>query len=302
MFLLGLDLYSFTDLLLPGAMAELGHAFDADARLRPERMDVRDPIRNKVTSAEEYLTGAVDFVGSEDILFERRHEPRLAGALSAPSYRLAALRDSPHRLYAGSGDTDEAWLRDPEHLEGFAQLFVRLAGAFDGFYGFASDDQMWRQQAGEFARARRQGRYAPQTPGPLSDGHSVRDVYWLNYFGPAYLELWAERLSGLGVRQERTSNGGVVIWAAETPFLYREDVGSFMDYPWKRPFYDALGLDAFVNAQATSWDKRVPTRADHLRHVRGFDGSAAVTFAAADEPEEPDETLIEGRGWLFPDA
>ena len=72
-----------------------------------------------------------------------------------------------------------------------------------------------------------------------------------------------------------------------------------MDYAWKRPFYETLGLETFVNAQATSWDRRVPTRDDHLRHVRGRDGSSAASVVAEDEPEGSE---LEGRGWLFPDA
>jgi hypothetical protein len=40
-----------------------------------------------------------------------------------------------------------------------------------------------------------------------------------------------------------------------------------MDYSWKKPWYDALGLDTFVNTGPAAWDRRVPSRADHLRHV-----------------------------------
>jgi hypothetical protein len=127
---------------------------------------------------------------------------------------------------------------------------------------------MPRQQRGEFARASQRRQYAPAAPDEHSDRHSVRDVYWLNFFGPAYVECWGERLSGLGVRREPTANGGIVIWATETPDVYRDDVGSFMDYPWKQPFYEALGRDTFVNAVSASWERRVPTREDHLRHLR----------------------------------
>jgi hypothetical protein len=127
---------------------------------------------------------------------------------------------------------------------------------------------MARQQRGEFVRARQRRQYAPAPPDESSDRHSVRDVYWLNYFGPAYVEMWGERISGLGIRQEPTANGGLVIWATETPFVFVDGIGSFMDYPWKRPFYDALGLESFVNARTSSWDRRVPGREDHLRHAR----------------------------------
>jgi hypothetical protein len=264
----GLDLYSFADLRRPAALAGIGRAFDADPNLRPERMDVRDPLRTRIASAEGYFANAGTAVETDDFLFERRQPPHLSGALSAMSFRSDEFRDTPHRLYAGTDDVDEQWLGYPEHLEAFAQLFIRLADAFDATYGFVADDRMPRQQSGEFARARQRRQFAPSPPDEYSDRHSVRDVYWLNYFGPAYLERWGERAAGLGVRQDPTANGGVVIWATETPFVYLEDVGSFMDYEWKRPFYEALGREMFVNRFGASWDQLVPTREDHLRHLR----------------------------------
>jgi hypothetical protein len=265
MFRLELDLYSFADLRRPRVLARVGRAFDEDPRLRPERIDVREPVRNTVASAEAYLSDAAHFLANGDILFERRRDPNLAGELSAPSYHQDEPADSPHRLHSDTGDGDEAWFRDAANLEAFARLFVRLAGAFDGSYGFVADHQMARQQAGEFVRTRMAKRFAPAPPGPESDLHSVRDVYWLNYFGPAYVELWGGRLSGLGFRQEQTANGGVVVWATETPFVFDDAIGSVTEYQWKKPFYDALGMETFVNALKTSWDRRVPTRSDHIR-------------------------------------
>jgi hypothetical protein len=265
---IGIDLNSFADLRAPGVLAEIGRAFDADPDLRPERIDIRDPLRNKIASAEDYLSGAATLIGSETFYFERRRALQLGGILDAPSYRDPEMAGSPHRLYGGTDDTDEDWLRQAGHLEAFAALFVRLAGAFDATYGFAADDRMPRQQSGEFARARQRKRFAPATPDAHSDRHSVRDVYWLNYFGPAYLERWGKLVDGLGVRSERTSNGGLVIWATESPFVYDEGIESFTAYPWKQPFYEALGRDTFVNAIGASWDQRVPTREDHLRHLR----------------------------------
>ncbi len=265
---LDLELYSFRDLRRADALVGVGRAFDADPSLRPEFIDTREPLRNRIASAEGYFSGSGSNVDTGDFLLGRRHAPRLSGALSAPSYRDEELRDAPHRLYAFTDDSDEEWLGDSANLEALARQFVRLAGAFDAFYGFAADDRMARQQRGEFARIRQRRQYAPAPPDESSDRHSVRDVYWLNYFGPAYVESWAERLVGLGIRQEPTTNGGVVIWATETPFVFIESIGSFMDYPWKKPFYDALGRDTFVNARAVAWDRRVPAREAHLRSLR----------------------------------
>jgi len=266
---LDLDLYSFADLRRQGALVEVGRAFDGEPSLRPDLIDTREPMRNRIASAEGYFANSGMHVETDDYLFGRRQTPRLSGALSAPSYRDEDLRDAPHRLYAFTDDADEEWLQNAANLEALARLFVRLAGAFDASYGFVADARMSRQQRGEFARLRQRRQYAPAPPDETSDRHSVRDVYWLNYFGPAYLELWGKRVEGPGIRREPTANGGIVIWATETPFVFADDIASFMDYPWKKPFYEALGRDTFVNAQSVAWDRRVPTREDHVRSLAG---------------------------------
>jgi hypothetical protein len=264
---LDLDLYSFVDLRRPDALAAVGRAFDSEPSLRPELIDIREPLRNKIGSVEGYFSNSGMHIETEDYLLGRRQIPRLSGGLSAPSYRDDDLKESPHRLYEFSDDGDEEWLRDTANLEVLARLFVRLAGAFQGSYGFVADAQMARQQRGEFSRTRQKRQFAPAPPDETSDRHSVRDIYWLNYFGPAYVEFWGKRVEGLGIRKESTTNGGVVIWATDTPFVYEDGLVSFMDYSWKKPWYDALGRDAFVSTGPAAWDRRVPSREDHLRHV-----------------------------------
>ncbi len=268
MFRLELELCSFADLGRPGALARLGRALDSEVRLEIGRMDTHESLRNMVASAEAYLSDAAPALADADVLFERRAFPRFSGELSAPSYRSGEPPEQPHRLRAEMAEGDRDWLLDDENLDAFGGWFAGLAAAFDASYGYAADHQMAHQQAGEFGRLRRSGHFAPLPPGPESDRHSLRDVYWLNYFGPAYVERWGGRLSGPGVRSVPTANGGIVIWATPTPFVYREDVASFMDYDWKRPFYDALGRDAFVNAVLPAWAPKVPTRDDHLRALQ----------------------------------
>jgi hypothetical protein len=265
MFRLEFELCSYADLRAPGALVRLGRALDSEPGLRIERMDAHEPLRNLVASAEAYLADAAAILEAGDVLLERRAFPKLSGELATPAYRDGEDRQQPHRLHAEMAEGDRDWLFEEEHLETFADWFARLATGFGAFYGFAADHQMVHQQAGEFGRLRRDRRWAPPPPGPESDRHSIRDVYWLNYFGPAYVERLGDRLAGLGERSTATADGGLLIWATPTPFVYREDVASFMDYDWKRPFYDALGRDAFVNALLPAWVSKVPTRDDHLR-------------------------------------
>ena len=264
MFRLEFELCSYADLRRPGLLTRLGRALDSEPMLRLERMDTREPVRNFVASAEAYLSDGRELISGAEVLFERRLFPKLSGELSAPSYGEGGAEE-PHRLHGELAESDRDWLFEDPNLDAFGQWFARVAAAFDASYGFAADHQMPRQQAGEFGRLRRDKRWAPLPPGPESDRHSVRDVYWLNYFGPAYVEKWGDRLVRLGARSLETANGGVVVWATPTPFVYEENVASFMEYAWKRPFYEALGRDAFVNAIMPAWTPRVPTREDHIR-------------------------------------
>jgi len=282
MFRLEFELCSYADLRRPGLLTRLGRALDSEPMLRIERMDTREPIRNFVASAEAYLSDGRELISGEEVLFERRLFPKMTGELRAPAYvagggeddEFVADPEQPHRFRGEMADADRDWLFDDVNLDAFAQWFARIAAGFDAYYGYAADHQMAHQQAGEFGRLRREKRWAPMPPGAESDRHSIRDVYWLNYFGPAYIERWGEHLTRIGPRSLGTANGGVVVWATPTPFVYREDVTSFMDYEWKRPFYDALGRDAFVNALIPAWVSRVPTREDHIR-LLGADSSAS---------------------------
>ncbi len=263
---IGIDLYSLSDLRRPGALRVLGDAFDADDRLRPDRMDRNDPIREKIRSAADYLSGAeaLPAQGPESILFERRSTPRLGGGFSFER-RAPEDLETPQRIYLTL--EEEILADDPTLVGPLGELFGRLADAFDGYYGFATHGKLPWQQRVELVEAGRRGERAPQYPTMTTDKTSVRDVYWINYFGPSYVERWGDRLSGLGVRQAETVNGGRVIWAAESPFLYDEAVGSTSDYAWKQPFYDALGRDTFVHLRQLA-PRGVPSWDDHRRFVR----------------------------------
>lgn len=96
----------------------------------------------------------------------------------------------------------------------------------------------------------------------------IPDVYWLNYFGPGYVEFFGARLERIGVRRTRTKTGGLLVWAAETPFVF-ERVNSIAEYGFKQPFYEALGRDTFryETQHRGRPGQRVPTFDVHRRHA-----------------------------------
>jgi hypothetical protein len=112
----------------------------------------------------------------------------------------------------------------------------------------------------------------------LAQGHDVArvfpdferelpDVYWLNFFGPAYLARWGKRLDGLGVRRD-TVAGGLIVWATDEPPAVSE-VTAIADYPFKAAFYAALGRDTFTSEaqQPGAKGEHVPMFDAHRRYA-----------------------------------
>ena len=259
------DLSSFAAPPDRAALAALGLAFDADPALRPERMDTGDPIRVKIESATAWLTSLAGGELPRHAAFQRRSAPQYVGDAELTVHPRA--EDMPRRLWFGSASS--TWLERPANAVAFGELAVRLADAFGAAYGFAGDERMARQQRRDFLRAAADGTGTARPPTAFTDQFAIRDVHWLNVYGPAFVERFGARLDGLGVRQDRLHNGGVVIWATELPDVYDEGVASHRDYPWKQPFYEALGPGAFIDPVRGS-DGSVPTRDDHRRLAGGI--------------------------------
>jgi hypothetical protein len=253
------DLTSFAPAPDQDRLAAIGRAFDADPRLRPERMDTRDPVRQQVSGAERFLADVPDGGRVRHVGFLRRASPAYSGDLETGPNPLKA--DLPRRLTLGTADF--AWLDDPDQVVAFGELVVHLADAVDAAYGFATHSRMPGQQRVELLRGPERGLPAVRPPTAYTDQFALRDVYWLNVFGPAFVERFGDRLDSLGVRRDRLSNGGLVVWATPTPFVYDESL-SYLDYPWKQPFYQALGREAFVHPLMGSGGV-VPGPDDHRR-------------------------------------
>jgi hypothetical protein len=263
---LTLEVRSQADLAVPDRLETIGAALDADPRLKPERAGPRDPPRTPIASAARHLASwrpAQQRGRRDDQFLARSSPPAATGILSlahAPWPRTLSL------------SYDIETLEDPDRLDAVAALLRRLAEAMDAFYGFAALNPVLRQEAALRQADRRASGARPNLgsePYFISE-RGIPDVYWLNYFGPATVEKWgAAGLDGLGVRQEKTANDGRLIWATETPFVHDPTVTAMTGYDWKRPFYDALGLDTFVHEgwQDPGPGVRVPTFEEHRRAV-----------------------------------
>ncbi len=251
------DVQSVADLRSSSALAAIGRELDRDPNLRMRRFGTNDPPRTPIESAEGALRDWRPAPKRERhgwrFLLSRTDEPRGRASI------VITTLDATKALYAHSvGATYRAsWLSSPEHQEEIASLLRRLAEATGAFYGRAALGAMYDQH----------NLMLDRLPPPDYE-REIPDVYWLNYFGPGYVEFFGARLERIGVRRDRTENGGVLVWATETPFVFQR-VATIAEYGFKRLFYEDLGRDTFRSEAQTRGapGEHVPTFEVHRRHA-----------------------------------
>lgn len=154
--------------------------------------------------------------------------------------------------------------------EAAIQLWCDLFVAIDGFYGRADTAAMRRRRLNLRSAAADRGKmWIPRWNDPTFVIYDrwVEDVWWLNLYGPAYIERWGvEVVERLGVRRRWLDNGGVAVWSCEglpDPMVARSITG----YPHKKSFYDALGQDTFTRESLEIPEPgiRVPLLHEHER-------------------------------------
>lgn len=263
---LTLELQSQADLANRDRLEAIGAALDADPRLRPDRAGPRDPPRTPISSVADHLVAwdpPQKRGHRDDQFFSKASPPGATGILSL------AHVPWPRKLRL---TYDVARLGEDDSFEAIAALLRRLADAMDAYYGFSALNDVLRQEVALRTAAPRSSVTKPVGSAPYFIGErAIPGVYWLNYFGPATIEKWNDRsVKELGVRQEATADGGRLIWATESPEVLDSSVTSVTGYAWKRPFYDAIGLDTFIHDgwQDPGPGVRVPTFEEHRLATR----------------------------------
>lgn len=264
-----LYVYSVADFDAVDRLALVAEVFDQFPELRPLKCGPRDPPRHKVTTMKEALANVARpmtcFVvradwprgewGALEIGRGRGRYLAKRSGKEAPEFSLL-----PHQVHLSY---DRDWLEaGGGRLAMVAEFFSRLCEAIDAFYGFAGSRWAWVERP----RSRPGAGLFPRLTMELPD------VMWLNYFGPSWLKR-SPRILGLGYGEEHTPNGGVVLRATTSPFVFGRDVLPMGDYDWKRPLMDALGWDTFMWPGQTkgSEGEFVPTWEEHFAASPGTD-------------------------------
>lgn len=225
----------------------VGEALRRHPPLDPGKLGPNDPPRTAVTDPaaqlEEWASAAQ---GSRvaQLNLARAEHPHLQGGLML--HRDHLTRGKRLISKVDLGYEAEWFVPDPSRLDTLVDLMVDLVEvtrAFHATIGFSLLSWQLRQL---WSRAHRDKGFtlSPYADHPKIERH-LEDVYWVQYFGPAFLDKWGrERFSDLGVRREEGPGGGLVVWATEHPWHYQHEAASLRDYPWKVPFFDKLGEHA----------------------------------------------------------
>jgi hypothetical protein len=264
---------------VPDLARAVAGAMEAHERFTPTRAGTREPLRNLRGGFLEFTeTELAKSAGRPFRILYGRPDPVLHGTLDIFTDTTLDRRPRTHVIDAG---IPLATL-DPDGRDAFVAWALDLFDALEVLHGFVTTSDMQAQRKGLISEATERGEMAaPLWSDPLytSLDRVVSDVYWVNYFGPAFVDRWGpERFAATGARLEERSGGAVALWAAGEPPALDPAVRRLADYPFKQPFYAALGREAFTRESPDMPEpgQHVPTLHEH----RARTGSAPARSRA----------------------
>jgi hypothetical protein len=291
------EIVSVAGMREPGRLKAVASALDSVRELAPTLVGRSWPARRQLKGSVASTLGAYEGrldPNQPEMWFMARREPP-EGTLDiylADEGRLD--RGMPHRL---TGKFSEGgWFDSPDRLRMLGVYLSRVADAAGAFYAYCTSDglldqrlRLLQRNAGAiFGAILKAGRAAEDL------NRELPDVFWWNYFGPAFVRRWNGRLDGLGVHQEVTPTAARVVWATETPFVLDPRAKRLDGYAWKQQFYAALGEDTFMHEgqKQRLVGEVVPDLNEH-RHTAG--GEPVVSTRGGEASSRPMPTVIDSR-------
>lgn len=243
---------------------------DAAGDLRPDRGGRSARTRQLGAGG---MGGLVEELGAQDdlwLVFERREvglwgdvrlyaDTRLA---TAPQIHAVTFRLPLDRV-----------LDQPALLERALGLLAEVFTAVGGFFGMADTAAMLRRRMDlRTAATERGAMWVPRWDDPtfVIWDRWVEDVWWVNLYGPAYVERWGRAVfDRMGVATRDLAGGGVLVRSAEEP---PDPFGSatLSGFPHKQASYAVLGAGTFVHESLEVPERGVlvPTLHEHAEAVR----------------------------------
>ena len=146
-------------------------------------------------------------------------------------------------------------------IEEFKKLFINLCVSVNAFYGYCSEYSMVTQRSIYLAKCAENIFDRKNQP---DFGVEISDIYWLNYFGPGYVDFWGkDKITALENAYNVThdANGGIVVQTTEEPVFADDTVDNISGYEFKQPMYEILGHNTFMHEthQPGKRGENVPT-------------------------------------------
>jgi hypothetical protein len=247
------SIYTVCDMLNPSNLARLGEVLDVCPIATVTRMDTNDPLRRKVSGFREGLLGILGDNPDKNSLWinstsggKERFESYYRLNPFGQAFALSGLSDVDNGHSGVSLNLFRQSINKKE-IDEFKKLFVGVAIASEAFYGMSTELTMYTQRtdlmqlaAVNMFNVRSYPDYSRELP----------DVYWLNYFGPAYVELWGQKkVDKLSEKYlvEKLGNGGICVQTTPEVVFADCSIRRITDYAFKRHFYMVLGKNTFMH-------------------------------------------------------
>jgi hypothetical protein len=246
------------------------------------KIDVRDPMRYKTNKFEGALVKFFHENEDEESVYIMAFSKN--GDFSA-SFDLHSYKDWP--LYDGYGRIVSMGIKYctvalrldrneliSEEIKEFKKIFLDLARSINAFYGRVSDFSMCvhhnmlleaAEDVNDTLGINRKG---------VNFECGIRDIYWLNYFGPGYKEFWGkEKIEKLLKGYSDViifKDGAFCVQTMPNPVKADLSIKRTIDYPWKKHFYEVLGYNTFVHETQIRGEKGqyVPILDVHRKYNR----------------------------------
>lgn len=267
----GLDLVfrTYLDLRVPGALTALGEVLDemtgvevVDSAPTPKRT-VPSAVEGLATYGPELVPGDTVTVGlqrwSPTAWWGQAKLATVTAFRRCPVGRPEEMVRSPQRPSELELHLPRSVWGDGAGLERLGELLLALADRLDGAWGKV----VWTPI--DF-----------QHPSYGELDCSVADIGWLNLFGPAYVQHWGgfRNLADLGLYQQRTANGGLLVWTTEDPYVLEPKVRDPRGYAWKQDLIERMGEQAFF--PGGDYGEFVPDEREQRAHARQVEDEAAI--------------------------
>jgi len=211
----------------------------------PKRMGLTEPLRQKFD-----LSKAIEIWMNDDnssIMFEA--DPYETSIVVTWSI-------NPARPFSSIGiSIDESYFQSEENAQKFIDLAKSLYSFLSAVYGNSMHHNDWEAKAYVDMVGPNGKVIGKESVGGTPDWGLV-DVYWANFLGPAYVDLFGEErlLTAPCERCERLPDGGFMILTSASPLLYdRPEITEI-----ERALKDHLDNDAFFDRSNPEKKLRAP--------------------------------------------